>query len=92
MQAFDVWPVCAAYRRAWQLLHQSRGYDGASGQPHPIPYTEMAAYAKDHGCTTEGELDEFIDLLQEQEQVFLKWSAAARAATSGTTSMGGESG
>lgn len=76
--AMDLWPACQPYRSAWLTLHAARVFDGMSGLPRGLPYTEMRAYASDHGL--DDDLAEYLELMQVQERVFLDWAHEQHAA------------
>jgi hypothetical protein len=73
-EAFDLWDVCLPYWQAFLTLHRARGIaiGPTTAIPLPLQYTEMAAYARDHGLAdTREELDETVTLLIELDQLYL---------------------
>ena len=79
LEAMDVWPVALPYRVAWQVLSDGRRWAMGDGALHPggLAYTELVAYARDHGlATTRTALEEFVVLVLAQDAVWLAWYAA----------------
>jgi hypothetical protein len=71
LQPAEVWPVAEAYRRAFKVLSASRAY-GEHG-PQPIEYEAIAKYAEKNGFDASFvELEEFVQLIQEQDAEHLK--------------------
>lgn len=65
----EIWPVAQPYADAFDALSRSRG-QGMSGVL-PLEYTEITAYARDHGfAETDTERDEFVELIQAQDIAF----------------------
>jgi hypothetical protein len=78
-EALDIWVVCEPYVKAWQTLNLSRQYvgGGMAMMPMGLLYSEMVAYARDHGfAETITALDEFVTLVQAQDEEFIAWAAA----------------
>lgn len=79
----EVYASALSYRRAFAFLHRARG-DGPSGFPCPLVYSEVVAFGRDAGlCDTPEDLEDYIYLIYEQDDEYLKYErarAAARAA------------
>ena len=67
----EVWPAAAPFRDAFLVLSAARG-SGMNG-PFALAYSEILAYARANGfAETPVELGEFVQLLQDQDAVFLE--------------------
>lgn len=62
-----------AYVAAFYALHRHRSYAvGMTAVPMPLAYTEVAAYAKDHGWGDSlTMLDDFISLIMALDAVYI---------------------
>ena len=61
----ELWDICYAYWNGYVMLHRSRVY--ATGPtavvPQALSYSEISAYAQDHGFVGIADLDEFVYLV-----------------------------
>lgn len=65
----DVWPCAQPYADAFDALSRSRGHSMSGVLP--LAYTEITAYARDHGfADTEVECDEFVELIYAQDVAY----------------------
>lgn len=72
----NLWDLSTPYYHGWLRLHASRPYAaGPNGMfPQGLPYTEVVAYARDHGLAeTLHDLDEFLDLMAALDDTYLDW-------------------
>lgn len=70
-----LWDVSVPYWRAFQTLSRSRGYavGMSGGSPLAVPYSEISAYAKDHGlAATWADLEDTVELVQALDDAYLK--------------------
>jgi len=76
--AMNILPICAPYRKAWEILDVSRPWVASvtGAVPVGIPYSEMSVYAHDNGfADTQSDLEDFVRLVRAQDAVWRKWFA-----------------
>lgn len=68
----ELWGISRPYFEAFTLLSAGRGYAvGMAGMvPQGLQYTEIVAYARDHGYVTVEARDEFVELIYAMDFVY----------------------
>ena len=69
----EVWESCLPFWEGFTVLSRSRPWHPGphGGQPGYIPYSEIAAYARDHDHGERSELDLFVYLIQQLDEVYI---------------------
>lgn len=83
LEAHGVWDICYPYWEAFQTLSRSRTWTAtlAGLMPNGLVYSEIAAYARDHGLADE--IDDVVMLLQELDYVWMEYFVTERGRARG---------
>lgn len=78
----ELWELCYPYWNGYVMLHRSRVFSAGPTVvvPQALAYSEISAYAQDHGFVGIADLDEFVYLVGVLDEAYLKDYAQQAAA------------